>query len=106
MWPRASAVIEDFRVNASHFFQGIGKDGQAVEGSGVVNALGKFRDYAAAPSQPEGIDGHGPEWIAEDVAQEDALRCPLDFAVGAHFRGYFAGRKERRSRATPHKMTR
>jgi hypothetical protein len=36
-------VGQDFGVRTASFFQGIGQDRQAVEGSVVVDALGQFR---------------------------------------------------------------
>jgi len=41
MFPTASAVAQDVLVRAAGVFEGIGQDGQAVEGTLVVDGLSK-----------------------------------------------------------------
>jgi hypothetical protein len=54
MLPRLSAVIQDVKVRATGFFEGIGQDRHSLEGTLVVDGLGYLRDRAEArvPSQP------------------------------------------------------
>jgi len=63
----ASAVGQDFAIGAACFLQGIGKDGQALEGSVVVYAVGLLTHGAAVPLQPSGIDRYMPKRVAKEV---------------------------------------
>jgi hypothetical protein len=41
MLPRLAAVLQDVGVGAAGVFQGVGEDGQAVEGPFIVDGLSK-----------------------------------------------------------------
>jgi hypothetical protein len=68
-----AAVGEDVRVVAAGVFEGIGQDRHAVEGTVVVDAASERDDGGR---EPGGIDGDGPEGIAEDVAEQPAAHGP------------------------------
>ena len=74
MLPRLAAVIQDVGVVAAGVFEGVGEDGQAVEGPFVIDGGGKGNDGG---SEPDGIDGYGAERVAEDAAQ--AVTQPYKF---------------------------
>ncbi len=70
MLPRLAAMVQNVGVSAARFFQTVGQDGQAIEGPVLVDRLGQFKDAAAAPGHPKGIDGWWRvEGIAEDAAE-------------------------------------
>ena len=54
-------------VGAARFLQGVGQDGQAVEGSVVVSYLGKA-DHPEA--EPGGIEADDTEGVAENVVEK------------------------------------
>ncbi len=45
-------MSEDVGVVAAGVFEGVGKDGKAVEGTLFVDGLSEFRDGAIVPGQP------------------------------------------------------
>jgi len=57
-------VFEDRGIRAAGFFQGIGQDGQAVEGSVVVDAFG---EGVHGRRLPRGVERDGAKRIAEDA---------------------------------------
>jgi hypothetical protein len=73
-------VVQEVGVGAAGFLQGIGQDIQScgVKVAGgelppVVNGLGEFRDEAAVPGEPAGVDAGGAEGIPNDVTEQMAL---------------------------------
>src|SRR5262245_16121858 len=68
--PWLAAVTEDVGVGATCFLQGISQDGQAIEGSLIVNGLGKSWDGATVPRQPSRINDRRKriEEVTEQVA--------------------------------------
>src|SRR6266496_3925822 len=65
-------MTENLRVGAASFLQSIGQDGELVEGSVIVDALRQFRNRAALPGEPGGVDGDGAEGVAADLTEEVA----------------------------------
>ena len=63
MRPFASAVVQDVGVGAFGFFKGVGKNGEMVERSVVVDHLGQLY-YGGL--QPDWFDGDRTEGVAED----------------------------------------
>jgi hypothetical protein len=72
VWPWLAAVGKDVCVMAPGFFEGVGKDGQAVEGCVAVDALGEGHDFGRLPSV---FDSDRAKRVAEDVSQDEDLRC-------------------------------
>jgi hypothetical protein len=67
-------VVEDVGAIAPGILQRVGEDWQRVEGAIRVNAFGERNDSGPAP---RGVGGHGPEGVAEDVADQPILLAPL-----------------------------
>ena len=61
--PLAPAVAEDLLVGAAGVHQGVGQEGQAVEGPVLVDAAGQA-DGVGGP--PAGVEGDGAEGVAEN----------------------------------------
>jgi hypothetical protein len=59
-------MAQDFIIVAPGSLKGIGQGRHPVEGSVVVDRLRQF-DHGGR--QPGGVDGNGPERVAEDVTQ-------------------------------------
>src|SRR5262249_31770930 len=78
VWAGATAMIEDVCVGTAGGFQGVGQDGQVVEGPVVVAGLGEPGDGAVPPGEPGSGDGGGAEGVAEDTA-EQPVRGSADF---------------------------
>ena len=57
---RLPAVVQDVGVVAAGVFEGVGEDGQAIEGTFVVDGLSQGGDVAG---EPRLFDSHGTEWI-------------------------------------------
>src|SRR5262249_55273859 len=55
--PAAAAVGEEVRAAAAGLFEGVGEDGQAIEGALLVDRSGQFRYGPALPLQPRPIHG-------------------------------------------------
>src|ERR1700677_3967368 len=66
MRPRRSAVGQHVAVVTTDFFQGVRKDGQAVEGSVVVDGLRRGDHLGREPGV---VEDDGAEWVAEDVTE-------------------------------------
>jgi len=49
VWPWLPAVAEDVGIRAPGVFKGVGQDGQAVEGSLIVDGLGELWESAVVP---------------------------------------------------------
>src|ERR1019366_3722730 len=67
VWPRPSAMAQDFLVVASGLLQGVGQLRHPVEGSLIVVRAGQFNDGGR---QPSGIDGDRSERVGEDVSED------------------------------------
>jgi hypothetical protein len=66
-------MAQNVLFRTARFFQGVGKNRQAVEGSVLIDALGDLPYRAVVPRQPSGIKGDGAEGIAEDVTKDVCL---------------------------------
>ena len=73
MGPGTAQVFQDTRVGATGLFEGVGQDGQKLEGAVVVHLLGHDHDRAGRGGQPGGIDRQRTMGVADDVAQEARL---------------------------------
>ena len=73
MRPAAAQVAQDVGVGAAGLLQGVGQDGQAVEGPLLVDRRGEFGDRAALSRQPGGARGERPEGVADDAAEQAGL---------------------------------
>ena len=73
----AATVIENLRVGAAGFLQGIGEDRHDVVAAVVVDRLREFGNGAVVPGEPIGIDGDRAEGVAEDVAENNRLCSAL-----------------------------
>jgi hypothetical protein len=74
MLPRLAAVIQDVGIVAARVFEGIGEDGQAVEGAFVIDGGGERNDGGGEPGK---IDSYGAEGVADYVANDVALNLGL-----------------------------
>src|SRR5205823_743354 len=81
-----AAVVEQLRLGAAGVFEGVGEDGQALEGRLVVQRAGQADDQAVVPGQPGGVDPDGPERVAGNVAEQAGL-----FAGGGDAGGVVGG---------------
>jgi hypothetical protein len=79
-------VTEDVGVGAAGLYQGVGEDGQAVEGPLVVDGLGQPGNRAVIPGQPGWFNGHRAKRVAEEVSQNFTLQDPLGLLLGFQFR--------------------
>ena len=70
MWAKATEVIQHVEVIATSFFERIGENGQAVEGTLFVNAS---RERNGGFRPPRRSEGDWPEWVAEDAAEETQM---------------------------------
>jgi hypothetical protein len=66
-----SAVVEDFRVMATGFFEGIDQLRHTVEGSAHVDDTGQIHHAGGHPSR---IGGDRPEGVAKDVTKKCSLK--------------------------------
>src|SRR5271156_4922924 len=76
MWSGASTMAQDVCVGAAGVFQGVGEDGQAVEGTVGVDGLGEGDD---GDGEAGWNKGNGAERGTEDVAKDGGL--PVLFSV-------------------------
>jgi len=67
-------MVQNFRIVAACFFQGIGKGRKADEGPVVVDLLGQM-DHLGG--EPGGVEGDGVEGIADDVTDQSHLNLAL-----------------------------
>ncbi|WP_161967982.1 hypothetical protein [Fimbriiglobus ruber] len=67
-----AAVVQEFRVIAGSFFQGVSEDREAVECTIGVNALGERKDGGGLPAV---VKGYGPKRVAEDVSHDVSDSC-------------------------------
>ena len=70
MLARLPAMVQDVGVIAASVFEGIGEDGQAVEGAVVVDGLSQGGDVRRSPG---GVERDGAEGIAEDSTEQVGL---------------------------------
>ena len=81
MRPLPTAVREySFPLTAS-IFQRVPEDWHLIPGVVVVKAPGEPPQRAVVPGEPERIDTHGSEGVAEDAAKQLALDRPFFDAV-------------------------
>src|SRR5262249_21263206 len=73
MLARLSAVVQDVGIVAAGIFEGVGEDGQAVEGSVVVDRLGQGDDVRCSAG---GVESDRAEGVAEDVSDKGTLMKP------------------------------
>src|SRR5436190_611886 len=76
MQPRPTAMGQNFLVVAACFLQGVGKKGQAVENTVVVDSLCKS-DHGR--HQQGGCECDETEGIADQVSQNSCLCRPFGF---------------------------
>src|SRR5438477_2682646 len=81
MLARLAALGEDVGVVTAGVFQGVGKDGQAVEGPVVVDGLGELDQGGVVPDEPGRVDGNGAEWVGEDFVEQSSLNQSFCIAV-------------------------
>lgn len=74
MRPSASAMVQDFGIRATCFFQGIGENRQAVESTVIVNLLGQDNNLGR---EPGGFERDGTERVSENAADQMTLSSPL-----------------------------
>jgi hypothetical protein len=67
---RPAAVPQDGGVLAPGLFQGIGQDRHVLETPLLVQGPGQLHDGRRPPG---GVEGDGPEGVAENVSPEEAL---------------------------------
>jgi hypothetical protein len=78
-----AAMVKDFSVVTAGFFQGVGKDGYAVEGSVVVDGLGQLTDGAMARCQPSAFKGSWSKGKkTEDIAKNVCMLRPFLWSFG------------------------
>ena len=80
MFASRPAVCEDGLVRAAGFFEGIRQYGHVAEIAAVVHPLGHRHQQTVMPKQPGGIEEHGLERIAKNVAEDGDLPA-LSFGV-------------------------
>jgi hypothetical protein len=68
-------MSQNVGVRAASFFEGVGKDGEAVESAVVVDALGQGTDSAGQPRQ---INGDRAKGVAHNVSNKV---CLLSFFI-------------------------
>ena len=74
----AAAVLQHVRVVAAGFFQGVGENGQPVEGPLLVDGLCQVRDGAVVPGQLGRLESRRlAKRVTEEVAEEGCLCGPL-----------------------------
>ena len=81
---RLTAVVQDVSFAASGVFQSIGQDRKSVECSLLVDGLSKFHVRSVIPLKDGGVQGNGPEGVAEDAAEQVGLSFTLGFDGGRH----------------------
>src|SRR5262249_14442564 len=74
VWAGGAAVRQDILVVAAGVLEGIGKDRQGGEVPLIVNPPGEGGDFGGPPGR---IGGNGAERVAEDVADQVALKTLL-----------------------------
>ena len=67
MRPRPAAMAQDVVAVAASLLKSISEDGESVEGTVLVNALGEGGDGGC---EPGGVSGDGVEMVAKDVSKE------------------------------------
>src|SRR5690242_439503 len=88
MRPLAAAVLHEVVVVATGVEQGVGKDGQAVEGALLVDALRDLRNGAVVPAEPSRLEaGIRAKGDLEDLTEQSGLvRQPLGtYAVDSEY---------------------
>ena len=76
---RLAAVVQDVGIVAAGVFEGVGEDGQTVEGAFIVDRL---REGRHGGGEPGGIDGHGTERVAEWAARVSGVPVRLSADAG------------------------
>jgi hypothetical protein len=66
MLARLPAVVQDIGIVAAGVFESVSKDGEAVEGSVIVDGLGQGGDVRRSPG---GVERDGAEKGSEDAAK-------------------------------------
>src|SRR5215471_11189483 len=81
MRARLTQMDEDLLVSAAGVFQCVGQHGEAV---GVARAgredafvVGGLSQIGHGRSSPGGVEGHGPEGVADDVTEQASLLPPF-----------------------------
>jgi len=75
-----AAVVEDIGIGAASVFEGVGEDGEAVEGAVSVDGIGEALDGRRFPSQ---VEGDRSEGVADDVTEQGRLHSPFPVAIYA-----------------------
>jgi hypothetical protein len=52
VWPSVTAMDEDVSVSAAGVYQSVGQDGQAVEGTLLIDVAGQLDHRAVVPGKP------------------------------------------------------
>ena len=66
MLPCPATVLKHIPIVAARSFQGIGKNGHALKSPPAIDSFGEGH-YAGG--LPGGVNGHGPEGIAENFPE-------------------------------------
>src|SRR4051812_47354832 len=75
--PLSPAVLQDLGIGAACIFEGVGENGHPLESAFVVDRLGEVANRALVPGQPRGVEGDGPERVAEDTTGQTGLVLPF-----------------------------
>jgi hypothetical protein len=70
MRPRPTQVTEQLGVGAAGILQGVGEDGQAVEGALLVDGLREFLHQSSVQESPGRVDDGRAEPVAEDIPRQ------------------------------------
>jgi hypothetical protein len=70
MRSRTSEVIQDVGVVTARVFEGVGEDGQSIEGPSIVDTISEASDRATLPTEPERIAMNLPKGVPNDIAKQ------------------------------------
>jgi hypothetical protein len=83
MVPRLSAVVQNIRIHASGFFEGVGKDRKVGEVAVIVDRLSELPNSAVPPLEPGRVNERlSTEWDGpEEIIQYPTLGYSLNLSV-------------------------
>ncbi len=82
MFATLPAVFQEGGVLAAGVFEGVGEDGEAVEGSVLIDGLSQRDNIAGKPERGE---GHRMERITEDITDDPAILSSVSSPIGDSF---------------------